>query len=251
MKKDAAFLDAIMSFQRKLQDAGRAYRSLALQIHPIIQAYQGPILEIAGVIRQGEQLGAAGWLPHYTTPAELLTPGLTPAELSQLLETHYRDEWSAVRDQFSTSVDRLKVDDQAKDCFKEALSIHGYGYYRAVPRFLFPEVERLARLYLHDGELKGFASQRKLAALAGELDLHATNPGGLFAGKLYEKLLDHVYTKVETQEQLSAVINDPVPNRHAAIHGVITYSTLQSSINALIMCDYIFQVFSAINRTRG
>ncbi len=37
---------------------------------------------------------------------------------------------------------------------------------------------------------------------------------------------------------------DPVPNRHAAVHGLVSYSSMQNSLNTIFMADYIFQVIS-------
>jgi hypothetical protein len=43
---------------------------------------------------------------------------------------------------------------------------------------------------------------------------------------------------VKTPERLAEVAADPVPNRHAALHGLVVYSTRQASMNALIMAEY-------------
>jgi hypothetical protein len=40
--------------------------------------------------------------------------------------------------------------------------------------------------------------------------------------------------------------SDPVPNRHAAIHGMIVYNSVWHSLNVIFMTDYAFQVVSAI-----
>jgi hypothetical protein len=44
------------------------------------------------------------------------------------------------------------------------------------------------------------------------------------------------------------MIASPVPNRHVALHGHASYATLQSSINAIIMCDYILRAISILKR---
>ena len=35
----------------------------------------------------------------------------------------------------------------------------------------------------------------------------------------------------------------PIPNRHAAMHGLVPYPTHKHSLNMLILADYVFRVF--------
>ena len=37
-----------------------------------------------------------------------------------------------------------------------------------------------------------------------------------------------------------------MPNRHATVHGLVTYRTMQSSLNALIMTEFMYQVIPAV-----
>ena len=39
----------------------------------------------------------------------------------------------------------------------------------------------------------------------------------------------------------------PIPTRHAVVHGLVTYSSQQSSLNAIFIADYVFSVLSLIN----
>ena len=41
---------------------------------------------------------------------------------------------------------------------------------------------------------------------------------------------------------------DPVPNRHAALHGRVSYASEKSSLNMLIMTDFIFDAISKVAR---
>jgi hypothetical protein len=40
---------------------------------------------------------------------------------------------------------------------------------------------------------------------------------------------------------------DAVPNRHAALHGYCVYDNAQSSLNALIMADYMLHLFDQLD----
>jgi hypothetical protein len=46
-------------------------------------------------------------------------------------------------------------------------------------------------------------------------------------------------------ENLAKISGDSIPNRHAAIHGYVSYDSAQSSLNAIFITDYIFQVIQA------
>lgn len=196
--------------------------------------------------RRQRLLEASGWLPHYTTPFEVFDETDDPVEIASRIEGHYTDHWTEIRASFEAHLANYAIDDQAKAVFVQALQLHEAGFYRAVSPLLFPEVERIARMQLHDGKLSGFASQHRLRELAGELCLDETLPGGMHSLHLYQRLDEHLYANVNTTEQLEAARKDSVPNRHAVLHGLVAYETRQASLNGLIMVDFVLQVFSAL-----
>nr|WP_314434005.1 hypothetical protein [uncultured Brevundimonas sp.] len=196
--------------------------------------------------RRHKLLEEAGWLPHYTTPFERLDETDDAVEIGRMLEAHYVAEWPTVRSAFLEHLARYDIDAEARAVFRLALDLHEQGHYRAVSPLLFPEIERLARIRLHDGQLKGFTSQRRLRERAGRLSPGVTEPSGIHGLQLYQRLDDHLYKPVDTIEDVEAARLDPVPNRHAVLHGLIAYGTHQNSLNALIMMDFVFQIFSAI-----
>lgn len=66
---------------------------------------------------------------------------------------------------------------------------------------------------------------------------------------LFQKLKAHLYEKVGEDEAIIAKLAaDPVPNRHAALHGLVCYKTVQSSLNAIIIADFIFHLINCINQ---
>ena len=196
-----------------------------------------------------EQIEAAGWLAHYTTPwAEIDAVLDDPAQVSSVLERHYSDNWRAVRREFTNRLRFYDVDDEAKSLFREALSTHRRGHYRSCIRALFPEIERLVRLELPPVTRRG--PDQALMAAAEELDVTQTEPGGWYAAQLFEKLETQLYAQVRTDDEVAAAAAFSVPARHGATHGRVVYSSMRHSINALIMADYVFQVISAIKRNR-
>jgi len=236
--------------------------TLAIANSPLLRATQGlaktfalygrisqPMLRLGEFIarsrREQQRLEVAGFLPHYTTPFDLLEDLENPEAIAASLEAHYVENWPEVRATFESHVEPYAIDDEAKLVFREALTVHEAGAYRAVSRLLFAEIERLTRAELHQGALKGFTSQPRLKEIASRLCPAELNPSGLRALELFQRLDDHLYAKVDTPEGVERARRDPVPNRHAALHGLVAYDTRINSLNALIMTDFVFQVLSA------
>ena len=49
---------------------------------------------------------------------------------------------------------------------------------------------------------------------------------------------------------LQRVGQDPVPNRHAAMHGFVSYSSPQNSLNAIFVADYMFRLIGSFRNTQ-
>jgi hypothetical protein len=149
-----------------------------------------------------------------------------------------------VRSKLTEHILQYNIDQESKETFLEALDAHEAGLFRCGCRVLFPEVERLSRIELLGNALPSKASQKDLRGVAGDLTMSETEPGGRFALDLYRKLEKHLYANVESTT-LIQYEQDSVPNRHAALHGLVAYRTAQNSLNTIIMTDYIFQVIHA------
>ena len=111
-----------------------------------------------------------------------------------------------------------------------------------------PEIERVSRIELHGDNLREkITSQPHLRELAGQLSLNAVEPRGYYGLVLFKKLTDHLYNRIATEEDRNRCNQDPVPNRHAAVHGLVVYSSNQNSLNTIFMADYIFQIILKSN----
>ncbi len=64
----------------------------------------------------------------------------------------------------------------------------------------------------------------------------------LFDRVMLERIREHAYEQVWTEDERERFEGDPVPNRHAAIHGRVAYSTHKHSMNMLILTDYVFRI---------
>jgi hypothetical protein len=57
-----------------------------------------------------------------------------------------------------------------------------------------------------------------------------------------------LYLHLRKADRIAVALADPVPNRHAAIHGLVSYTSLKSSLNAILVADYLLQALSTIKR---
>lgn len=247
---------------KQLPDIEAPLRPLLEKLEQIETAFDkslGPFKEleergkrIARQAKSAELIDEAGWLPHYTNVGLLRTGSGQPDEIRCELSAHYRERWSDVRDEIESHLAEYRVDDEAKSTFEEALDAHEAGLYRCVCRVLMPEVERVVRTELHDGDLGArIASQKDLRELARHVPITAIKPGGFFHLQLYRRLSEHAYVHVGDAEKQQRLQIDPVPNRHAAVHGLVAYSTFENSLNALFLTEYVFQVVSALKALPG
>lgn len=199
--------------------------------------------------KQCERLEALGWLPHISSPFDLIGDGEQDAEVTDgLVAEHYVDNWPSIAQQLIERMSEAGIDEEAKATFTEVITVHGAGHYRIAARVLFPEVERLSRLIVHDGAMDKIASQPLLRDRIGNLTPSEMSSSGVIGLRLYEKLETHLYEHVNRPELVEKTKLDPVPNRHAAIHGYVAYNTRKSSVNAIIIADYLFHAISTIKR---
>lgn len=199
--------------------------------------------------RHNDLLDKSGWLPHHSTPFELVDAcGSDSDALRRRLRDFYTEHWPGVRQQIELRLVGHELDDEAKATFREALDAHESGFYRCVCRLLPPEVERVARIELHDDRKKGISSQPKLRKLARTVRVSSIEPRGFRGLNLLRRLENHLYDNVPPDTGRNRFQQDPVPNRHAALHGLVAYSSMQHSLNSIFMTEYIFQVISALKK---
>ena len=133
------------------------------------------------------------------------------------------------------------LDDEAKATFREALAAHEARLYRNVSRLLFPEIERVSRKELHGDRLtKEISGQPWLRELARDLPVSVAGRARFFGVHLCRRLSSHLYESVRDEDAWRRFAGDPVPNRHAVVHGVVEYSSMQSSLNAIFMTEFLF-----------
>ena len=163
-----------------------------------------------------------------------------------------------------SQIAEYNIDEEAKATFREALDAHGYGLHRSVCRVLFPEIERMLRTELF-GRRTGRENYQKIVeTLVEDKTLDDFLPGGRFDfdyfGHLTAAVMEHsddafderifgLFRRVD-EDDLQRVGQDPVPNRHAAMHGYVSYSSSQNSLNAIFVADYMFRLIGSFRNAQ-
>jgi hypothetical protein len=187
-----------------------------------------------------DALNEVGWLPHYSVPHQLVAGCEGDrALLDSRVAEHYRTRWTKIRDNMELDLATYHIDDEARATFREALMAHESGLYRCICRLLFPEIERI----IGAGHRSGPMIQTLLAS--GEpTKLDARE---MFDWVMLERIREYAYEQVWTEGERERFERDPVPNRHAAIHGQVAYSTHKHSMNMLILTDYVFRILPPLD----
>lgn len=215
-------------------------------------------------------LSKARWVPHYTTPFEYIaTWDSNPVVIQSKLLEFYTGQWSQVRLEVESRLTGYDINPESKATLGEALEAHEAGLYRCVSRVLFPEIERLLRIemdisgHISSGKMINRLANSREPELTQEASLEDFAPNGLYELALFDRIIQvlrtkgHVtdsmffsglYENVTTDESLERARRDPVPNRHAAMHGLVVYSSPQNSLNMIFVADYVFQVVDSMKR---
>ncbi len=194
-----------------------------------------------------EAIESTGWMAHPSSPFWLIEEDeLAGDDLVRAVEGHYREEWEAVAAGMQARVDACLIDDEAKATFAEALAAHSAGLFRCAPRLLFPELERVARKELHGGAMNKMASQLGLQEAVGSLTPMQMAWSGTAGLRFYRKLTEHMYANLRDEDAVRSIAADPVPNRHATVHGYVSYAVPNASFNAMAGTEYLFMAISAL-----
>ena len=195
------------------------------------------------------------------------------ARLQTSLLAYYTDNWPEVRARLESRVSSLDIDDEAKATFREALDAHEGGLYRCVSRLLFPEFERVFRGALFEGragQIQYHEFVTKLTGDAANLELADFLTAGIQDMVLFKYLTEGVRNSHASgnhsgcaapkyEPGLAVGVDDtnlerakqsPIPTRHAVAHGLVPYSSQQSSLNAIFIADYVFSVVSRALRNK-
>ena len=219
---------AAAPFLEKWSRMAEAVAEAAERIQPALEWYQERK-------RTHDALDKVGWLPHPSVPYRLVEEcGDDLALLETRVGEIYRSRWTDIRNGMESRLAECHIDDEARATFREALMAHESGHYRCICRLLFPEIERI----IGAGHRSGPMIEKLLAS--GEPTERDSRE--FLDWVMLGRIRKHAYEQVWTADEQEKFERDPVPNRHAAMHGLVAYSTHKHSMNMLILTDYVFRI---------
>lgn len=227
--------------QKDWAQLGTAVKTFGDSVVQAMRPFQEIIAKLQSDLHFAKTFEMSGWLPHSTTPLDLIDPKSTAAEIDHTLTEYYREHWPETRQTLLDRFASYDVDEETKSVLDEALVAHETALYRCVPRALFPDIERVARATFENSNGKNQAT-RELRNMPLLLDTPVTGLGTFLEWTLYSCLNNHLYKQAKSDEILDLLSNNCIPNRHAAIHGLIVYATEKSSLNMLFIADYIYAI---------
>ena len=257
--------DFANGFKKWLVNLKAVFDEVDQRLEPLIMGLQRRAEAAAPIISEfkkwdvgSEVLGKAGWLPHHTMPFDDIADYGEDIEAARSgLLDYYKSNWTDVRSEVESRWSGYKIDAEAKATFREALDAHESGLYRCVCRVLFPEIERVFRTKLFDRKIGPIPYQQFVKKLLDDKDIEDFVLEGLYDLSIFghltkaittedasgsDKLIYGLFQGVKNEADRDRLNKDPIPNRHAAIHGLVVYSSQQNSLNAIFMADYIFRI---------
>ena len=232
-------LEPLQPFIQSMARVSQAIAPFLEAVAPYIEGYARYLKFIASV-------RPTGWLPYHTVSIDYVEEcgGDVPL-LEARLKDFYENNWESIRQDIEGRIDRYHIAKETKATFREALSAHDEGHYRCVCRVLFPEIEREFRIKFFDDIAGPISSTKMLEALKNRGKIQNIRQREAYGWILFDRLVNHQYEPVDDVNR-AQYEDDYVPNRHASIHGLVSYSTFKHSMNMIIMADYVFQIFTSM-----
>ena len=132
----------------------------------------------------------------------------------------------------------------------QALEAHEKELYRLVPRSLVIEIERAVRVNLNEN-IVGQGLRIKDKIIEGADDLPLSSLQDLSSGMIqYETLDTHLYEHINNDKDHLEFTESPIPNRHAAVHGLVPYSSRKSSLNSIFLADFVFHIITEMKKEK-
>ncbi len=232
--------------------------SMEAVFRPIFQSLESSISHLASVFKKYQtfikSVKETGWLPYYSIPIHCVEECDGNIDLLEnRLSNYYTTHWDEIRRDIESRLRSYHVSEETKETFREALSVHEGKNYRCVSAPLFSAIDR-EFYFLTDQNpskilyesapfdtLQNLTSHEIIKELTGHWPQVDSGSIQAYFWVLLDRLVNHVY-KTVNGENRKEYEQDFTPNRHAAVHGLVSYSTHKHSMNMIIMADFIFQI---------
>ena len=246
LAKSLRLFDPVPSLLDQLQ-----LPNLVLGIEQELQSILRPILRpFPPLVHPRARIAAKlGWVVHRTLPTTVLEDAAED-DLDETIMTYYRERWAEIHEEIALATSGYLVDQDSKETMIQALSAHEHGLYRLVPRAMVTGIERAARIQLHEKLVDRGLNVKE--TILGEVDdLPVSWFHDLSSGTIqYETLEKHLYEHIDDENDRSQFAESPIPNRHAAVHGLVPYASEKSSLNSIFLTDFVFLMITQIKREK-
>ena len=214
------------------------------------QLLESVVLPFPSLVHPKAQLAASlGWVVHHTLPAHVLED-VAEHDLDDAIMTHYEQRWVKVRAKIERDTNGYLVDQDSKDTMIQALSAHEHRLYRLVPCTLVAAIERAARTQLNKKIVgQGLDIKGMILGEVGDLPVSSFHDISLGAIQ-YETLKNHLYERINDENDRSQFAQSAIPNRHATVHGLIPYASEKSSLNSIFLTDFVFLAITQIKKKK-
>ena len=248
------------SMKRSSELMSEMSRSIEAALRPLLES----ISHLAPVFRAYkkyqtfvESVNETGWLPYYSVPIHYVEECDGNIDLLENhLSNYYTTHWDEIRRDIESRLGSYHVFEETRETFREALSVHEGKNYRCVSAPLFSAIEKefyfltdknpskiLCEPALFD-TLQNLTSHEIIKELTGHWPQGDSGSIQAYFWVLLDRLVNHVYKPVNVENRKEYEQDFTPPNRHAVVHGLVSYSTHKHSMNMIIMADFIFQILS-------
>ena len=254
-------LEIYKSMKRFSEITSEVFRSAAA-LFPIFQAFFQTLESISQKLAPHiekyqtfiKSVNETGWLPYYSVPFHYVEECDGNIDLLEnRLSNYYTTHWDEIRRDIESRLGSYHVSEETRETFREALSVHEGKNYRCVSAPLFSVIDR--EFYFLTGQnpskilyesasfdtLQNLTSHEIIKELTGHWPQGDSGPIQAYFWVLLDRLVNHVY-KTVNDENRKEYEQDFTPNRHAVVHGRVSYSKHKHSMNMIIMADFIFQI---------
>ena len=255
-------LEIYKSMKRFSEIVSEMSWSMEAVFRPIFQSLESSISHLATVFAPVfkkyqtfiKSVKETGWLPYYSVPFHYVEECDGNIDLLEnRLSNYYTTHWDEIHRDIESRLRSYHVSEETKETFREALSVHEGKNYRCVSAPLFSAIDR-EFYFLTDQNpskilyesapfdtLQNLTPHEIIKELTGHWPQGDSGPIQAYFWVLLDRLVNHVY-KTVNDENRKEYEQDFTPNRHAVVHGRVSYSKHKHSMNMIIMADFIFQI---------
>ena len=232
------------SFNRDMSDISQQLHlllpTIEQELEKLLQTFAPYIEALENHLKIVKSFETTGWLPHRST--NHLHDDLLHGNAHNILTNYYHKNWNDILQDIESNIPEYNIDSESKKTFEEIILAHRAEHYRCVCRAIFPEIERVIRNYFCEDNPKTLNPYKLIMKLLTEdnniEEFIKNDPFGVVA---FKTSIEHLYKNVNSSN-LSEFEHNSIPNRHATIHGLVSYSTMPHSLNSIIMADNIFSI---------